>query len=203
MGVRLLEQLSNEILSGMVISRIENRENYTGRHINKNPVLTLRSINCGIIDSNEADSIEIIKEIKQDKLTQYGDIVMKMNKPFDSVFIEKNYKGYLIPSFCCIIRNINYSVIDPYYLVGYLNSSYAKEYLITANDSSAASLLKIRDIKKLPIPIPDIHEQKAIGEVFKICCERQMIFKDMMNHEMNMAENIILNAASEVFKDDK
>jgi restriction endonuclease S subunit len=203
MRIKLLEKLSYEITSGMVISRVEAKEKSVRERVYRKRVLTLRAISCGVIDSDETDYIEISKQIKQDKLTQVGDIVIKMNKPYDSVFIENAYEGYLIPSFCCVIKNTDFSIVDPYYLVGYLNSAFAKEYLITANGSSAASLLKIKDIKKLPIPLPEMKEQKAIGEVFRICCERQLLLKNMMKHEMRLAENIILDAAREVFNDDK
>ncbi len=46
-------------------------------------------------------------------------------------------------------------------------------------------------------------EQKAIGKIFKVCCERKVILRNMMEHEMRMAESIILDAAREAMADEK
>lgn len=199
MLTRELDSIVNEIVSGIVISRIEHKEDTYKKIEGTRNVLTLRSITCGMIDGEEVQKINLSKTVSSDKLTTYGDIVLKLNKPFDSVYIEREYENYLIPSFCCKISGLNLKEVDPHYLVGYLNTPFTKEYLITANGASASSLLKIKDIKKLPIPLPDIKEQRAIGEVFRVCCERQVLMKKMINHEMKMAENIILESAREVF----
>lgn len=119
------------------------------------------------------------------------------------MFIEEENEGYVIPSFCCKISKIRKDIVDPYYLVGYLNSNFVKEYLLKANGASAASLLKVSDIKKLPVPLPPLKEQRAAGEVFKVCCERKVILKNMMEQEMALAENIILDAAREVIENEE
>lgn len=119
------------------------------------------------------------------------------------MFIEEENEGYVIPSFCCKISKIRKDIVDPYYLVGYLNSNFVKEYLLKANGASAASLLKVSDIKKLPVPLPPLKEQQAAGEVFKVCCERKVILKNMMEQEMALAENIILDAAREVIENEE
>lgn len=195
----LLEMISDLIVTGVVVSRFEakNRDCY----IEEEKVLTLRCINCGVINRNEIDQIKVEKQIDSSKLTQAGDIILKMNKPYDAVYIERDFEGLVIPSFCCRIANVKTERIDPYYLVGYLNSSFAREFLMTANGASAASLLKIKDIKKLPVYMPPLEQQKAIGKIFKIACERQLILNELMHQEMTIAENILLDVVGELIKD--
>lgn len=195
-----LEELVDDVSSGIVISRIEAKEKNRG--IGEVSVLTLKSINCGVIEEKEINRISIIKTVENTKFCHSGDIILKMNRPYDSVYITNQFEDYVIPSFCCKLRNIKMDLVDPYYLVGYLNSDFAKEYLRIANGSSPSSLLKIKDIKKLPIALPEMTEQHAIGEVFKNCCERQLILREMMQHEMEMAENIIFDAAKEVLENE-
>ena len=161
MSVRELGDLAFEIISGTVVSRIERKKEKENKVGSVN-VLTLKSINCGKIESEYLQTIEITKNESNERLTKYGDMIIKMSKPYDSVYIDKEYTDLLVPSFCCLIRGINKEIVDPYYLVGYLNSSFTKEYLTTSNGSSAASLLKIKDIKKLPVPLQKITEQRAI-----------------------------------------
>ena len=197
----LLEELVEELSTGIVISRIEAKEGEA--KIGEASILTLRAINCGVIEEKELDEISIAKRVDFSKISHSGDIILKMNRPYDSVYIDEDYEGYIIPSFCCKIRNVNRTIIDPYYLVGYLNSDLAKEYLRTANGAAPASLLKIRDIRKLPIPLPEITEQRAIGEVFKVCCERKIILNEMIKHEMKMAENIIYDAVRGAFENER
>ncbi|RDY30129.1 restriction endonuclease subunit S [Lachnotalea glycerini] len=197
MSVIELSELTSKILTGMVVSRIENKKGVKKGALD---VLTLKSISSGIIDKDQIQNIEISKQAADDKLTQYGDIIIKMNKPYDSVYIEREYTGMLIPSFCCLIRGIDKEIVDPYYLVGFLNSSFAKDYLYTSNSSSAASLLKIRDIKKLPVPLPELTEQQSIGNVFRLCSQRQLLFTKLKSQELKLAENIVMDSVREVFK---
>lgn len=94
-------------------------------------------------------------------------------------------------------------IVDPYYLVGFLNSNFAKEYLLASNGASASSLLKISDIKRLPVPLPELEEQRAIGEVFKACCERRIILHNLIEQEMALVQNIILDATREAVENGK
>lgn len=200
MSVVELEKLASEIISGTVISRLESKD---GNKIDQIGVLTLKSISNGKIDTEYIQRINVSKRVQDNKLTKYGDIIIKMSTPYDSVFIEKEFEDMIVPSFCCLIRGTQNEMVDPYYLVGYLNSALAKEYLFTSNSASAASLLKIRDIKKLPVPLPEITEQRAIGKVFQVCSERQVLLAKMMTHEMRMAENIIMDSVREVLNYDE
>lgn len=197
MSVIELDKLASEIISGTVVSRLESKD---GNKIDKIDVLTLKSISNGKIDTEYIQTINVSKRVQDNKLTKYGDIIIKMSTPYDSVYIEKEFEDMIVPSFCCLIRGTQNEIVDPYYLVGYLNSALAKEYLFTSNSSSAASLLKIRDIKKLPVPLPEIVEQRAIGKVFQVCSERQVLLNKMMTHEMRMAENIVMDSVREVLK---
>lgn len=200
MSVVELEKLASEIISGTVISRLESKD---VNKIDQIGVLTLKSISNGKIDTEYIQRINVSKRVQDNKLTKYGDIIIKMSTPYDSVFIEKEFEDMIVPSFCCLIRGTQNEMVDPYYLVGYLNSALAKEYLFTSNSASAASLLKIRDIKKLPVPLPEITEQRAIGKVFQVCSERQVLLAKMMTHEMRMAENIIMDSVREVLNYDE
>lgn len=196
-----LGELADEIISGQVISRIEAKGQ--GGKIGEVPVLTLKAINCGIIDEGEIPQIPVMRQVDCLKTSQRDDIIMKMNRPYDSVYIEAVNEGYLIPSFCCKISGIKTDMVDPYYLVGFLNSDFAKEYLLASNGASAASLLKIADIKKLPVPLPELEKQRAIGKVFKICCERKIILRKIMEHETAMVGHMILDAVRGVVGDEK
>jgi hypothetical protein len=196
MSVIELDELV-EVISGIVVSRIECKNEEKIGTLN---VLTLKAISAGKIDTDYIQSIDIFKRVAETKLTQQGDIIMKLNTPYDSVYIEKEHENLLVPSFCCLIRGGQAEIINPYYLVGYLNSSFAKEYLHTSNSSSAASLLKIRDIRKLPIPLPRMAEQLAVGDVFKVCTQRQLILAKIMEQEMCLANNIVMDSVREVFK---
>lgn len=196
-----LEQLAEGIFSGQVVSRIEAKNH--SEKAGEIPVLTLKAINCGIIDEEERLEIPYLKEVDKSKICQKDDIIMKMNRPYDSVYIETMNEGYLIPSFCCKISKIRTDIVDPYYLVGFLNSNFAKEYLLASNGASASSLLKISDIKRLPVPLPELEEQRAIGEVFKACCERRIILHNLIEQEMALVQNIILDATREAVENGK
>lgn len=192
-----LEKLAGIVQTGVVISRIEKK---TVEAFTEALVLSLRSINCGTINMDELDKIKVAKPIDPSKTTGRGDIVVKMNKPYDVAFIEEDMLGLVLPSFCCKISDIKREWVDPYYLTGYLNSQVVKAYLLAANGSSAASLLKIKDIRKLPVALPTLQEQQAIGKIFRNYCQKQILLKEMQQHELQMTQTIIMNAATEVYK---
>lgn len=196
-----LSNIVGNIASGTVISRVECKD--PSEKIGEVNILPLKSITCGMIDMDEIQKIDISKDIKQDKVTKCGDIIVKMNQPYDSVYIDQPHVGSMFPSFCCVLRDIDYSTVDPYYLVAYLNSKFVKQYLMAANRASAASLLKIGDIKKLPVALPTIEQQKAIGEIFMTCCERQVILSKMKKSEMSLVENIVMDAVREAFESEE
>lgn len=191
-----LEKLAGIIQSGVVVSRIEKK---TEGALLTARVLSLKAINYGVIDWNELDTIKIAKPIDAAKVTGCGDIVIKMNKPYDVAYIEADEMGLVVPSFCCKISSIRRDMVDPYYLTGYLNSQVVREYLLTSNGASAASLLKIKDIRRLPIALPDLSEQQKIGEVFRNFCQKQIVLKQLQRQELKVTQTIIMNAAAEVY----
>ena len=117
--------------------------------------------------------------------------------------MDEGGEGLLLPSFCCKVSGLNTDLIDPYYLTGYLNSQFAKDYLIASNGASAASLLKIRDIKKMPIALPSMQEQRMIGEIFKSFCMKRRLLQQMKLNELKLTEAIIKNAVAEVYRHEK
>lgn len=196
--ITTLQAITDTIVTGVVLSRFAAKDNSAVQK--EEHVLTLRSINYGVIDRSKIESIKLAKEIEADKLTQRGDIILKMNKPYDAVYMERGDEELVIPSFCCKIAGLHSELADPYYVTGFLNSAFVKEFLATANGASSASLLKIKDIKKLPVYLPSLSEQKAIGEIFQAACERQLLLKEIMRQELRMTENIFMNAAREVWE---
>lgn len=196
-----LSDIVGKITSGTVISRVECKDER--ERIGEIRILPLKSITNGVIDDNEVQNIDISKPVKQDKLTRSGDIIVKLNQPYDSARIGMEHAGVMFPSFCCVLRDIDYDQVDQGYLVAYLNSDFVKQYLKAANRASAASLLKIGDIKKLPIVLPPLEQQKLIGEIYEICCKRHVILSKMMKNEMVLVEHMVMDAVREEFKDEK
>lgn len=197
----LLEQLAGGIVSGQVISRIEAKGGI-GK-IDVVPALSLKAISYGIIDKKEKLMIPILKRAEDSKISHAGDIIMKLNRPYDSAFIEEDDEGYVIPSFCCKISQIHTDMADPYYLTGYLNSESAKQYLAASNGASAAALLKISDIKKLPVVLPSMEEQRLIGKVFQSCCKRKVLLQSMIEQERNLVEHMMFEIVREEMRDEE
>ena len=89
--------------------------------------------------------------------------------------------GCLVPSFCAIIRNNGNLNLD--YLRAYLASKYCKEQLKSRVTGAVMSILSIGKIKSIDIPVPNLDEQKRIGERYRSVQEKIAIMNQIISLE--------------------
>ena len=90
--------------------------------------------------------------------------------------------------------------IDLDYLVGYLNTAYAREFFTAGVAATTNSMLKPKDVLSIPIPMLPMEEQRMLGRLYRLSAEKQQILKKMLANEEALADSIITSAVREVVK---
>lgn len=101
-----------------------------------------------------------------------------------------------------ICRDFDTQEVDLDYLVGYLNTEYARQLLTAGVAATTNSMLKPKDVHRLPVPMLPIEEQRLLGRLYRLSSEKQLVLKQMLTNEEAMADNLITSAILGVMKDE-
>lgn len=152
-----------EIIGGQVMSRIAAKADVNGKAVETRKVVVPKCINAdGSIDVEEMTE-ELLKaaaDVK--KLTQVGDIVIKLSPPYDAAIVDDTAADCLVPSFCAIVRGS--SKVDIHYLLAFLNSELCKRQLATSVAGAVMTVLSVGKIKNIYVPMPGAEQQHEIGQ---------------------------------------
>ena len=83
--------------------------------------------------------------------------------------VDKKYENANINAQIALLR-ITDDMIEPYYLLEYLNYSYS--YIQLLQTGSALKQLPIKNLKKIRIPVVSINEQKNYSDILKTINQR-------------------------------
>lgn len=114
-----LETVATKILAGQIMTRSIAKEEAGDGVIKVCKVLSPKAIVSGRVVYKDLGEAKLKKEVDGEKVTQLGDIVIKLATPYDSVFITEKEAGLIVPSFCVIIRGVNEKLIDTRFLTAY------------------------------------------------------------------------------------
>ena len=146
---------------------------------------------CKIVDDNEAAELESVLPIDNRRNTALGDIVIKLSAPFDSATITMETSGFLVPSFCAIIRNK--SKLNSDYLQAFLNSDLCKEQLREKVAGAIITILSVGKIKDIEIPVPEAEQQRMIGTRYREAQRNIATFKKIAELEKKRNDILFLN----------
>ena len=154
-----------KIIGGQIMSRVTANIDKGDESIQSIKVVIPKSIHSdGSIDSTEMPEEPLKVEPDQKKVTEIGDIVMKLSPPYDAAIVDKESEGAIVPSFCAIIKYDN--SIDPGYLLAFLNSGYCKDQLKMQVTGSVMTVLSVGKLANIDFPLPAKKKQKEIGDSF-------------------------------------
>ena len=106
------------VRSGLVLSRKQAKEPSEYRY----PLINLRCIQQeGTIQLKEADIYEAKEPLKEEYLSQSGDIIVRLTAPYTAVLIDETTSGMVVSSNFVVIRVEDKSLL-PEYLFWLLNT---------------------------------------------------------------------------------
>ena len=151
----------SDVRSGLVLYRKES--NTISEY--KYTLLNLRSFNEeGYIEKDKLDIFFSIEKLNPEYLTQKGDVVVRLSRPYTSVLIDSITENMVISSNFVVIR-VNKKYILPEYLVWLLNTKRIKHKIYENTTSNMIGAIKPNFFRDFEFELPPINKQKIIGEI--------------------------------------
>ncbi len=196
-----LSAVVSTVTTGQIMSRVTCREDEgPGANIVEAEVLNPGAISGGIIHHENIGTVLLKKAVQQSRITLAGDIVIKLSSPYDCARITEDDEGLIVPSFCGILRGINADIIDPYFLLGYLNSDFARRELLLGVSASAMSMVRAKALQDLEIPILPLEEQQIVGAAYWQSCRRKATLERLARKQQDISDAVIAEAVLEAQK---
>lgn len=194
-----MEKIVKGYFIGAIVTRIQVKDGTTKMETETVTVLTPKAISNGRIMHECLTESEIKVGSAVGKLTEAGDIVIKLTTPYESARVTEKDVGLLVPSYCMILRNLSSNIV-PDYLVAFLNTEYAKQMMTAGVAASTNTMLKRKDIMSLKVPILPLEEQVALGKIYSISCQKQMVLNRMQRNEKELTDSLITEAVMEMIR---
>lgn len=175
-----LGDLDIEFISGQIQSRVE----YKGEGDNVKKILSIvpKAIENGYLDHDNLSSFNVLETTNNIRLSEKGDIILKVTTPFDACLINENDEGLFIPSFCMKLK-IKDKRINPYYLLAFINSSSFYNVAKSSSVGVAISIINISKVKEIEIPLISLEEQEIIANKYKCSIEKIKTMKEIVSLE--------------------
>ena len=110
-GEKMKLQDLASVRSGLVLSRKQAKESSEYRY----PLINLRCIQQeGTIQLKEADIYEAKEPLKEEYLSQSGDIIVRLTAPYTAVLIDETTSGMVVSSNFVVIRVEDKSLLPEY-----------------------------------------------------------------------------------------
>ena len=155
-----------KIVGGQIMSRVTANEDKGEEVIRRIKVVIPKSIHPdGTIDAEEMAEEPLRVEPDAKKITEIGDIVMKLSPPYDAAIVDEESAGSIVPSFCAIIKYDK--TLNPAYLLAFLNSSFCKDQLKKQVTGSGMMVISVGKVSNIDFPLPPLEKQKEIGNSFE------------------------------------
>ncbi len=155
-----------EIISGQIMTRVKVNDS-TDQFAEERRIIVPKAItDNGLIDLDQLTTEKLKVAADEKRLTQAGDIVIKLNSPYTSATITKETANCMVPSFCATIRIINEEII-PSYLQAFLNSASFRNQIENMVQGSMLTMLHVGKLRDVDVPIPDKLVQDSIGKEYR------------------------------------
>ena len=149
------------IRSGLVLSRKLSRELSPCRY----PLLNLRAIHPdGYILSDSLEVFYATEPLRQEYLTQQGDIIIRLSIPYTAILIDSGMVGMVVSSNFAIIR-LNQDCILPEYLLWLLNTADTKKKVYESSSSNMLSAVRPTFFAELEILPFNLANQEKIAKL--------------------------------------
>ena len=187
-----LGDIAKTITTGQIMNRVtlgrDEKDNSSCFNMQE---LVPGAISGGVVHLDNTLAVRLKKMPLDNKMTKLNDIVIKLSSPYDSALVTEEAEGLLVPSYCAIISGINEENINIKYLVGYLNSEFAREKMLIGVSTSAGTMVKERTLSELEIVLPDIRKQAVIAEAYWQSCQKKFVLEKMVLNQQGISDSSI------------
>lgn len=189
-GGRMKLQDLASVRSGLVLSRKQAKEPSEYRY----PLINLRCIQQeGTIQLKEADIYEAKEPLKEEYLSQSGDIIVRLTAPYTAVLIDETTSGMVVSSNFVVIRVEDKSLL-PEYLFWLLNTEKIKRKIYENATSNMLGAVNARFLADFELTLLSVEDQRKISQ-FNLLAKRERQLLRMLADEKEKYYAGVLNQA--------
>ena len=189
-GGRMKLQDLASVRSGLVLSRKQAKEASEYRY----PLINLRCIQQeGTIQLKEADIYEAKEPLKEEYLSQSGDIIVRLTAPYTAVLIDETTSGMVVSSNFVVIRVEDKSLL-PEYLFWLLNTEKIKRKIYENATSNMLGAVNARFLADFELVLLSVEDQRKISQ-FNLLGKRERQLLRMLAEEKEKYYAGVLNQA--------
>ncbi len=163
------------VRSGLVLSRKQAKEPSEYRY----PLINLRCIQQeGTIQLNEADIYEAKEPLKEEYLSQSGDIIVRLTAPYTAVLIDETTSGMVVSSNFVVIRVEDESLL-PEYLFWLLNTQKVKRKIYENTTSNMLGAVKAKFLMDFELTLLPLEDQYKIAQLNLLAKKESQLLKEL------------------------
>lgn len=182
------------VRSGLVLSRKQSKEPTDYRY----PLINLRCIQQdGNIDLNKADIYEARELLKEEYLSQQGDIVVRLTAPYTAVLIDDTTAGMVISSNFVVIR-IEDKRLLPEYLFWLLNTQKVKRRIYENTTSNMLGAVKAKFLMDFELMVLPAEEQYKIAQLNLLAKKERRLLKELAAEKEKLYSGLLEKAYKRV-----
>lgn len=178
------------IRSGLVLSRKLSREISSYRY----PLLNLRAIHPdGYILPDSLEVFYATELLRQEYLTQQGDIIIRLSVPYTAILIDPDMTGMVVSSNFAIIR-LNQKYMLPEYLLWLLNTPDIKKKIYESSSSNMLSAVRPAFFAELEVLLLPLADQEKIAKLNLLAKQETQLLKKLADEKERYYAAVINHA---------
>lgn len=131
--------------------------------------------------------------LKDDCITQTGDILIRLSAPYTAVLIDQtDLCGIVVPSHFAIIRVDKHYAVPEYIFWSLRRDKNRITMMQNSSGSTAFGTISSGLIASLPITLLPLHEQQIIGDILQLS-KREQELLTALAEEKKMYNTLLLN----------
>ena len=170
----LLGELAS-LRTGLVIARKQAKEESRYKY----KLLNLKSMDPdGRIRKEELDIFTAVEKLQPYYLTQPGDVIIRLSKPYTAVLIDQETEGLVISSYFLIIK-ANSDVLNPGYLYWLLNTKKITNDIYRQSTSNMLGMVHKEYFMNLRIVLLPLEQQKRIAKLNFLAKREHILLQEL------------------------
>jgi len=178
----------SSIESGLILSRKRSRNNI--EFVKEYKVLSLNNIEIqGDFNEAKLERFQSNEELEGHYFTKPGDVLLRLNAPFTSVYINESKADILIPSFFVTIK-IKHEDFLPEYVSWYLNTDIVKRHFLRMQSGTQTPNVNQKLLRDLDIPSLSIKNQNNITTLHQLYLKERWLLKQLIKEKDQYYEGV-------------
>lgn len=163
------------VRSGLVLARKQSK----GKSEYRYSLLNLRSVlPDGSVDKSQVEVFYTVEPLKQEYISQKGDLIVRLTAPYTAVLIDDETAGMVISSHFLVIR-IDSNLVLPEYLFWLLNSSKVKRQMFGSATGNVLGAVKTSYLAEFDLKVIPLEQQRKLAELNFLAKRECQLLKEL------------------------